>query len=121
MTYLDFGPSLPLSPIHSRALQGFALVGPALHFWYGALAKVITQTGTQGMALHNFVTVKTLPALAIYPTDDSLLLNLLPNPRVTRISAGALMRLVADQLVFAPAFIAVFFSSLLILEVRSSL
>ena len=32
-------------------------------------------------------------------------------------SAGALMRLAADQLVFAPAFIAVFFSSLLILEV----
>lgn len=29
-------------------LQGFALVGPALHFWYGALAKVISQGGTTG-------------------------------------------------------------------------
>lgn len=30
------------------ALLGGILVGPALHVWYGALAKTITATGTAG-------------------------------------------------------------------------
>ena len=34
-------------------LQGFALVGPALHFWYSTLARLITKPGTQGTALQS--------------------------------------------------------------------
>ncbi len=28
--------------------QGFVLVGPALHFWYQTLGRVVTATGTGG-------------------------------------------------------------------------
>eukprot|EP00897_Mesotaenium_endlicherianum_P007996 jgi/Mesen1/7224/ME000372S06465 len=41
------------------ALLGFALVGPTLHFWYTALSKMVTATGTSGtvirLALDQFV------------------------------------------------------------------
>ena len=60
------------------ATLGAALVGPALHFWYGALGRAVPAPGT----------------------------------------GGALARLAADQLLFAPCFIATFFAALLTLEVR---
>lgn len=28
--------------------QGLALIGPALHFWYGSLGSLVTATGTTG-------------------------------------------------------------------------
>ena len=52
------------------------LVGPTLHVWYGALARILPSPG----------------------------------------ALGALQRMSADQLVFAPAFIPVFFGSLMALE-----
>lgn len=64
----------------SVATQGFALVAPALHFWYLTLSKVVTCGGT----------------------------------------TGVLLRLGLDQAGFAPAFIAVFFSALLTLEVNQN-
>ncbi len=59
--------------------QGFVLVGPALHFWYQTLGRVVTATG----------------------------------------SAGAIQRLMMDQLLFAPFFLSTFLASLLTLEVRA--
>lgn len=59
--------------------QGFVLVGPALHFWYQTLGRVVTATG----------------------------------------SAGAVQRLMMDQLLFAPFFLSTFLASLLTLEVRA--
>ena len=58
-------------------VQGFALVAPALHFWYLSLSKLVTASGM----------------------------------------TGVVFRLLLDQSVFAPAFIAVFFTALLTLEV----
>ena len=59
-------------------LLGVGLVGPALHFWYGALGKIIPYGGT----------------------------------------VGAAARLVLDQGLFAPFFIASFMAALLTLEGR---
>jgi hypothetical protein len=60
-------------------LLGALLVGPALHFWYGALNKIVAATGFTG-------------------------------------TAGAGVALALDQLVFAPAFLAVFIASLFTIE-----
>jgi hypothetical protein len=57
------------------------LVGPALHFWYSNLGRIITFGG----------------------------------------AGGAFAKLALDQLVFSPAFIAVFISSLFALEGNSAL
>jgi hypothetical protein len=59
--------------------QGVVLVGPALHFWYLTLSRLVPAATT----------------------------------------AGAVMRLALDQLVFAPVFLATFFVALLTLEVFS--
>lgn len=180
------------------AMQGFALVGTSLHYWYGALARIITQTGTQGDH-HSVINLKNRPLSIIIgrktqgisscichtthkwhgntsaanlssprftvarqkchacswllkpPSSWQVLpilhfdvrhtlarlLSLWKLPMNLKVKdeaghiyhhhyffswdqAGALLRLGLDQLAFAPAFIAVFFSSLLILEVISS-
>ena len=62
------------------SLLGGALVGPALHFWYNALFRMIP-----GTAVSNVLT-----------------------------------RVAADQLLFAPPFVAMFMSSVLVLEGKSN-
>ncbi|KMZ73777.1 hypothetical protein ZOSMA_140G00150 [Zostera marina] len=60
---------------------GFALVGPALHYWYYSLSKIVKISGTN----------------------------------------GTFLRLLLDQFLFSPTFIAVFMSSLVTLEGKPSL
>jgi len=60
-------------------LLGAFLVGPALHFWYGSLNKIVAVMGVTG-------------------------------------TASATASLALDQLVFAPAFLAVFIASLFTIE-----
>ncbi|CAN1337533.1 Protein sym-1 [Linum perenne] len=77
---IDKAPSLDFKRTSRFAFLGLVLVGPALHFWYLYLSKLVTIPG----------------------------------------AAGAFTRLVLDQFIFAPVFLGLFLSTLVVLEGRPS-
>ncbi|CAN0890626.1 Protein sym-1 [Linum grandiflorum] len=77
---IDKAPSPDLKRTSRFAFLGLVLVGPALHFWYLYLSKLVTIPG----------------------------------------AAGAFTRLILDQFLFAPVFLGVFLSTLVVLEGRPS-
>ena len=106
-------------------VQGLALIGPALHVWYGTLGRIVTATGTAGARGccrcrfchhllrppdgHQGPPLLCLPVGAVwadlthpYPSPNP---SLRCHPPPPCCWVPAVKRLAFDQLLFAPVFI----------------
>lgn len=87
--------------------QGLALIGPALHAWYGSLGRIVTATGTKGAGARPLAAacppMLPLPRCSAVAAATAPLM--LPPLRHTLPSPPPVLRMAADQLLFAPVFI----------------
>ena len=113
------------------------LVGPALHYWYQTLGRVVTATGSSGPTRAQSMPVLSLPVCVLLMAMAEVQGHaLVCNCRKTLVSslltathahmlrwlvAGAVIRMMMDQLLFAPFFLSTFITSLMTLEVRMHL